>query len=112
MSASTKKLRAEVCARADGYCEHCGVWVGLNGESGELDHQQGRGKGREKESVANCWLLCGAPHYLNGCHFKRTNNKPDAAYWWAAIVAHLKKHKLPTERAESRLQFVTTRAAS
>lgn len=111
MSASTKKIRAAVCRRAEGSCEHCGVWVGLNGElGGELDHAGGRGKGREKESAENCWLLCGGPRFPEGCHFRKTNNKPDAAYWLTSFIRHCGKFGFPTERAEARLEFVTARA--
>lgn len=101
MSAALKKLRAEVCARADGACEHCGQWVGLNGERGELDHFHSR---RIEESLETCWLLCGTETKPNGCHFRKTNSKPDAAYWQVAFIEHCQRYGYSTERAEARLE--------
>lgn len=101
MTSSTSKLRAEICKRADGACEHCGRWVGLYGEWGELDHFHSR---RVEESLETCWLLCGTAYIPDGCHFKKTNSKPDAAYWLCAFIRHCGRYGYSTERAEARLQ--------
>lgn len=87
-----KDLRAGVCKRADGYCESCRAWVGLNGEDGHLDHRFGRGKGRPPESVANCWLLCIA------CDAERTKpTKTTAAYWWGRFILHAQRYGFTAE---------------
>lgn len=102
-----KAIRAAVCARAQGECEHCGAWVGLNGEEAHADHAHGRGKGRPPESVENVWLLCVA------CDDAKTNNRPGAAYWLMVFGRHCEKHgfKAEAKRAEDRLAFVQARAA-
>lgn len=107
-----RTIRAAVCKRAEGACEHCGAWVGLNGETGEADHFEGRSAGRPQESVENVWLLCGGVTKPNGCHFQRTNNNPSAAYWLEKFIGHCIKHGFTSEqlRAEDRLLFVRTRS--
>jgi hypothetical protein len=102
---SLKTIRAAVCRRAEGKCEHCGIWVGENGEEAHADHAHGRGKGRPPESTENVWLLC-VP-----CDARKTESKPSAAYWLVAFLEHCRKHKLPTKRTEDRLAFVQARAA-
>ncbi len=100
MSAATKKLRAAVCRRADGACEHCGQWVGLNGEGGELDHFHSR---RVEESLETCWLLCVA------CDSRKTENKPSATYWLGAFIEHCGKYGFAISRAEARLQSLAAK---
>lgn len=98
MSASTKRLRAAVCKRAEGSCEHCGSWVGLDGEEAHLDHAFGRAK--VPEAVSNCWLLC----IEDDSH--KTLNQPSAAYWLIAFAAHCEKYGFAAEqeRALAKLQ--------
>lgn len=107
MSAFFKKLRSECAKRAGGICElpDCGAWIGENGELAHADHFWGRGAGRDSETLETVWLLC--PDHDH----QKTNNKPDAAYWLCAFIKHCGKYGYDNERAESRLQFVTTRAA-
>ena len=89
MSKHTKRVRAEVAARAEGNCEACSAWVGLDGESGHLDHFFGRAKA--EESVSTCWLLCGA------CDTHKTLNKPTAVFWLVAFISHAEKHSYAAE---------------
>lgn len=95
MGAATKKLRAEVFARAKGKCE-CGCGRHL-GESGHLDHFFGRGKAAE--SISNCWGLC------LFCDHHKTINKPSARFWLQRFRVHCKRYGFTAEleRAESKL---------
>ena len=104
MSAATSKLRAAVCKRADGKCESCRAWVGLNGEDGHLDHRFGRGAGRPEESPANCWLLCIA------CDHARTTNSPSAAYWWAKFIHHAQRYGFEAEALLADVKLETLKA--
>jgi hypothetical protein len=76
----TSELRAIVAKRAEGACEHCGIHLGPF----ELDHMWGRGK--EKQTFENCWLLC------RSCHHAKTNSIPERAYWLEKFVIHCLKH--------------------
>lgn len=107
MSASFRKIRQAVCERAQGACEHCGAWVGENGEDTHADHAHGRGKGRPPESAENVWLLCVADDDA------KTNNRPSAEYWLGSFIRHCEKHGYAESkrRAEDRLAFVQARAA-
>lgn len=106
MSASFKKLRAEIAKRAGGICEapDCGKWIGEFGELGHADHFFGRAKA--PESVETVWLLC--PEHDDA----KTRNSPSSTYWLGKFIRFCGRHGLPTERAEARLQFVMARAAS
>ena len=103
MSTATQRIRAAVCLRADGSCESCGHWVGLEGEDGHMDHAFGRAK--VPQDVANCWLLCIA------CDNARTNNRPDAATWLMRFARHATRHGYAAEyeRAAGKLQVLAAK---
>lgn len=95
MSATTKKIRAAVFARAKGKCEcSCGRSLG---ESGHLDHFFGRAKMVESERTT--WALC------LFCDHHKTINKPSASFWLRRFRVHAKKHGFTgeLERAEAKL---------
>ena len=77
----TKRIRAEVFARAKGCCEACAKWTG---EDFRLDHFFGRAK--MKQSVENCWALC------IGCDTSKTLNEPNAAHWFLRFILHCGRH--------------------
>lgn len=88
MSASTKRLRAAVFARAKELCE-CGCGRYVNAEEGRLDHFFGRAKAKESES--NCWAL------TVFCDERKTRNEPSAAYWLKKFIAHADKYFFAAE---------------
>lgn len=92
----TARIRAEVFARADGRCEHCSFALDNNGP-GEMDHFFGRGK--ERQTVRNCWALCRL------CHRRKTNNWPDAALWLRAFFNHAHRLEFWTEAAKARARL-------
>jgi hypothetical protein len=98
LSASTKRVRAAVFARADGACEACGKFV--SPETGHLDHFFGRAKA--VESLENCWALC-VP-----CDDAKTRNAPTAAIWLAAFINHADRYGYTAaiERAFAKLQVL------
>jgi len=79
----TARIRDAVFARADGKCENC-FKTDLHLQ---LDHWLG-GSGRrvQRQSLASTWAVCAS------CHFARTDNMPDAAYWNDRFERHCFKH--------------------
>jgi hypothetical protein len=105
MGALNAKVYEAVAARSEGRCEECQHLFGATLTTRpELDHAEGRSR---SESVATCWMLCGA------CHHAKTRNDPSAAWWLAAFALHCQKHDYgePLKRALTRLQFVTTKSS-
>ncbi len=103
------KLRAAVKDRAECRCEACGRWLG---DGGEIDHFWGRAK--VKESVENCWLLCGADTLdWRPCHRQKTDNHPSAAYWVLVFQGHCNIYHYEAEqhRCEVRLEVLTQKGA-
>lgn len=99
----TAAIREAVFARAGGRCEACSLPFG-DLDPGELDHFFGRGK--EPQSVENCWALC------HTCHRLKTDNRPDAAHWievFLALVAEAYGYREATTKARNRLAFVNAR---
>lgn len=98
----TSNIYKLVAIRAHDNCEcGCGRTLVLGSE---LDHFFGRGKA--KQSVANCWFL------HPDCHREKTDNMPSAGFWLRAFIAHASRQGYLAERwkAESRLAFVLTRS--
>lgn len=84
----TKEIREAIWVRSGGSCEAaCGFWVTWN--AGVMDHWHGRGK--EKQSVENCWFIC------NGCDHAKTHNRPSAAAWLEKWRAHCIRNDLRSE---------------
>lgn len=99
----TERVREAVCTRADGLCESCRDPL-TEADPGELDHFFGRGKVQQRPE--NCWLL------HRGCHRKKTNNEPSAAWWLEQFIQHCDRYGFTAEawNANARLQalkFVT-----
>lgn len=101
-AAQTRDIYAEVEKRAGERCEACGILFAAFGRGPELDHAAGRGKA--KQSVENCWLIC------RRCHYERTNSIPSQAYWLNAFIRHATKHgyKAEATRADNRLYAIET----
>jgi hypothetical protein len=99
VSATFNAIRRACAARAEGSCEACGVWVGLQAEEGHADHFSGRGAGRPEAAVSNVWILCPP------CDVAKTESKPNAAHWLQKFIKHAEKHgyAAEAERAGARL---------
>ena len=93
--AQTREIREAVFERAGGLCEACEFSRSLS-----MDHYFGRGK--EPQSVANCWALC------LKCDREKTENKPSASYWLANFIAHCEKHGYvaEAEKAAAKLEVL------
>ncbi len=103
MSASMKRLRAQVFLRAEDACENCGHFI--DWATGRLDHYFGRGAGRNGCTVETCWALC------RDCDAGKTLSQPSAAFWLVSFAAHCEKYSYAAEqkRALDRLAFVNAR---
>lgn len=93
--AQTREIREAVFARARLGCEGCSL-----GFPSAMDHFFGRGK--EPQSVANCWALCEA------CDREKTENLPSASSWLARFIAHCEKHGYvaEAEKAAAKLEVL------
>ncbi len=93
----TKDIRAAVMLRAGNRCEGC-FFVTFIGPSLEMDHFFP--KARTQQTVRNCWALC------HSCHRMKTDNRPGAAFWLEAFIAHATRNDYLAEArtARSRLQ--------
>lgn len=92
---TTGEIKAAVRERAGGVCENCGTRWGFWGWS--LDHWEGgSGRKRERQSVENCWALCGTG--TTGCHGDRTRNFPSAEHWNFLFADHCRRfgYAVPT----------------
>lgn len=71
----------------------------------EFDHFFGRGK--EPQSVENCWALC------FDCHDDKTNNRPNAKAWLERFVNHCLEHgyMAAATKAQVRLDALRTMEA-
>ncbi len=87
-SVALKEIRAAVFARAAGRCECCGQ-VATPTNPLTVDHFFGRGKA--KQSVANCWGLTVLHHR------EKTDNVPDALSWLRSFISHSRRHDYPQE---------------
>lgn len=95
--AQTREIREAVFERADGICEGC-----HDENAHAMDHHFGRGK--EPQSVANCWALCAE------CDFRKTNNTPSAAWWLETFIAHCEKHGYVAEAEKAAAKLEVLRA--
>lgn len=96
-------VRKAVEKRAGLACEcGCGRWFRGVGGAAQVDHFFGRSR---DESVASCWRL------RADCHERKTLNRPDAAWWLLAFIAHCDRHGYAAEaaKASARLDFVHAR---
>lgn len=102
-----REVRAACVDRAHGVCE-CGCMrpFGLFGATDELDHFAGRRNA--PETAQTCWLL------RRDCHRRKTESKPNAAFWVRAFYAHCERYEF-TEQMEAclkRMDWLHARAAS
>lgn len=96
----TARIRRAVFARDDYRCVHCGC-IDCEAAPLQLDHFFGRGK--EPQTVRNCWTLC-AVH-----HRHKTDGVPTASFWLEAFAIHAECHGYRAEaaKARSRLEALT-----
>jgi hypothetical protein len=88
---STASIREAVMQRANGNCEACGKAWGV----ATMDHWScGTGKS-QRQTVENCWFLCGAPFIPGSCHYLRQRNEPSISVWNELFRIHAKRHGLP-----------------
>lgn len=101
-----RRIREAVFARAGGRCEmryvdgdRCAL------RPTEMDHFFGRGKTRQ--TVENCWALCGADHRA------KTLNTPSAEFWLRSFKTHAEMHGYATEasRAEREAEWRAAKKA-
>lgn len=94
----TARIREAVMRRADGKCE-CGCGGDTMGLGPlELDHFWGRGK--EPQTVENCWALSRWHHRL-----KTENKYPGREGWLRAFAAHCDRHGYAAEAAKARARL-------
>lgn len=95
----TAAIREAVMRRANGRCEVCCA-LDLRLAPLQLDHFFGRV--RVKQSVKNCWALCGP------CHRMKTENDPSAADWLKWFIVHATRygHHDEARLAQNRLEAI------
>lgn len=90
---TTGEIRAACMELAGGFCE-CGCGRPFDEEGfsrkPELDHFFGR---VGPQSVATCWIL------IRLCHWEKTHNEPDKAFWNAAFITRCLRNGLPVPKA-------------
>lgn len=91
----TARIRAVCVDRSGGCCEACSRCFPEAKYELQMDHFWGRGKVRQ--AVDNCWMLCGE------CHHKKTLNYPSRERWLNHFKDHCNNHGYLTNSAKARL---------
>ena len=89
----TARIRERVFQRAGGACEACRTGFVSWGRT--MDHFYGGTGKSQRQTVENCWVLCGTPSIPGSCHYLRQRNEPSVSLWNERFRKHCERYGYP-----------------